>query len=389
VKRLRIAYLTVNDPLDKRSWSGTTYYIGQTLQRNIGDVDFLGPVKYPWLVDKTLRAMAKAWRLIFRTEYLTKYSLLLSWYASKILERKMKGHEYDVVCAPAASTELSYFHTDLPVIYISDTTFKLISNYYNSDFKNASILSRWEANFVEKRSLQKSSLIIYPSHWAADSAMNDYNIAADKLFIMPLGANIDFTPPREMIFEKEKNTTLTLLYLAVEWERKGGAIAFEALKYLHEVCGIKAKLIVCGCVPPPQFEHDHMEVIPFLNKNKPEDQKRFVEILSSVHFLILPTRADCSLLVGCEANAYGVPVITTETGGVPDIVKDCINGYCLPYNADAKVYGNLIAEIFGDKEQYHKLIITSRQRFDEELNWDKWADSFAKIYESRIQKHIA
>ncbi len=389
MKRLRIAYLTVNDPLDKRSWSGTTYYIGQTLQRNIGDVDFLGPVKYPWLIDKTLRVIAKTWRFIFRTEYVAKYSLLLSWYASRILERKMKGHEYDFVCAPAASTELGYFNTTVPVIYISDTTFKLISNYYENDFKKISMLSRWEANFVERRSLKKSSLIIYPSHWAADSAMNDYKVPADKLFIMPLGANMDFTPAREMIFEKEKNKTLTLLYLAVEWERKGGAIAFEALKYLHDVCKIEAKLIVCGCEPPEEFQHPFMEVIPFLNKNKPEDHKRFVEILSSVHFLILPTRADCSLLVACEANAYGVPVITTETGGVPDIVKDCINGYCLPYTSDARTYANLIAELYTDKEKYHQLVITSRARFEDELNWDKWADSFSKLYESRIAKNTA
>lgn len=376
--RPKIAYLSVNDPLDKRSWSGTTYYIGQTFQRNIGDVHFLGPVRVPWLIDKTLRAIAKFTRIVFKKEYATKYSLLLSWYSSRILKRKMKGREYDFIVAPAAATELSYFNTHLPVVYISDTTFRLISNYYKDDFKNLSPVSRWEGNHLEKRSLRKSRLIIYSSEWAAKSAREDYEIPGSRIISMPLGANMDFIPGREMIFEKEKNPTLTLLYLAVEWGRKGGSIAFEAFKKLREK-GIDAKLVVCGCVPPPGVEHPDMEVIPFLNKNKPEEHERFIRLLSTVHFLILPTRADCSLLVACESNAYGVPAITTRTGGVPDIVKDGINGYCLPHEAGGEEYARLIAEIFSDKERYHHLVQTSRQRFEDELNWDKWAERFTKV----------
>src|ERR1700748_2122068 len=92
---LRIAYLTVNDPLDKRSWSGITYYLGQSLARNVGEVDFLGPVKFPRGLDKVLRAMAKLNRIVFKTEYATKYGLLCSWWACRVLKRRMRGKEYD------------------------------------------------------------------------------------------------------------------------------------------------------------------------------------------------------------------------------------------------------------------------------------------------------
>ena len=190
---------------------------------------------------------------------------------------------------------------------------------------------------------------------------------------------MDFDPGRGVIFEKEKNGVLTLLYLAVEWERKGGRIAFEALQHLHEA-GIKARLIVCGCIPPDSFRHPDMEVIPFLNKNKKEDHDRFVHLLSTSHFLILPTRADCSLLVACESNAYGMPAISTDTGGVSDVVKDGINGYCLTYEAGGDRYAALIAGIYTDRERYHNLIVSSRKRYEDELNWDKWAERFRGIY---------
>lgn len=384
MKRIRIAYLTVNDPLDKRSWSGITYYVGQTLQKNVGDVDFLGPVQPPWLVDKLLRGIAKATRIVFKKEYNTKYSLIFSWYAARALKKRMKG-KYDCVVAPAASTEFSYFKTDLPSVYISDTTFQLISNYYHREFGKISSFSRWEGNLLEKRSLQKSSAIIFSSHWAEESAVKDYHIPRARIAVQPLGANMDRIPDANIIFDKENNKTLTLLYLAVEWERKGGPIAFETLEALHRM-GIEARLIVCGCVPPPEFSHPFMEVIPFLNKNEKEDYDKFIYLLSTSHFLILPTRADCSLLVACESNAYGMPAIATATGGVPDVVHDGVNGYCLPYDARGEAYASVIADIYQDKERYHQLIRSSRRRFEEALNWDKWAERFKELYKNIEQR---
>ncbi len=383
---MRIAYLALNDPLDKKSWSGTTYYIAKALQKSGNEVDYLGPIKPPKWLDKTLRAIAKATRIIFRKEYITKYSLLLSWYSAKQFTKKLKGKKYDCICAPAASVELGFLKTDLPVIYITDATFELVSNYDYSEFNKMFWFSKLEGNLLEKNALKKSSAVIYPSIWAAESAIKDYHIANNKVFIAPFGANIDMIPDRQIIYKKLENKQLTLLFLAVDWDRKGGSIAFDVLKYLIYTHGVQAKLIVCGCVPPSHIAHPNMEVIPFLDKNKKEDYDRFVNIMSSAHFLLVPTRADCSLLVGCEANAYGVPAITTETGGVPEIVKDGVNGYCLPYSAPGSTYAGLINELFINEEKYQQLIASSRQRFEEHLNWQKWTESFTEIYENSVAK---
>jgi glycosyltransferase involved in cell wall biosynthesis len=383
---MKIAYLALNDPLDKRSWSGTTYYIAKALQKNGNDVDFLGPIKLPKWLDKVLRAMAKITRIIFKKEYITKYSLLLSWYSSRQFNKKLKGKTYDCICAPAASAELGFLKPKFPVIYITDATFELVSNYDYSEFNKIFWFSKIEGNLLERNALKKSSAIMYPSIWAAESAVNDYHIPIEKVFIAPFGANIDMIPDKRKIYQKLENKQLTLLFLAVDWERKGGNIAFDVLKFLQYTHGIQAKLIVCGCEPPSHMSHPNMEVIPFLDKNKKEDYEKFVNIMSSAHFLLVPTRADCSLLVGCEANAYGVPAITTETGGVPEIVKDGINGYCLPYSADGSMYAALIAELFINEEKYKDLISSSRQRFDEHLNWQKWSESFDEIYKKNILK---
>ncbi len=376
--RKKVAYFSINDPLDKRSWSGITYYLGQTLQRNVGEVDFLGPVPLPKLLDKTLRAIAKLTRLVFGTEWNPKYSFLKNLHAAYYLKRKMAGRHYDFLLAPAAPSELAYCDIKVPIIYFGDSTYKLYSTHYKKEFEALNSFSRWEGNFLENKSLHKSDLIIMTSEWAKQSAVEDYGVNPDKIEIMQFGANIDVVPSRDIIFRKEDNKLLTLFFLSVDWERKGGDIAFDTLKHLHEK-GVEAKLVVCGCIPPPAFSHPYMEVIPFLNKNDATDFQRFVDLFASVHFLLLPTRADCTPVVNSEANAYGVPVITTDVGGITGTVKDGVNGYCLPFAAGGEAYADVIARVYADKEGYHQLIESSRTEFEEELNWDKWAEKFQEI----------
>jgi glycosyltransferase involved in cell wall biosynthesis len=334
-------------------------------------------VHIPFWLDKLFRAIAKSIRIVFGTEYFAQFSIPLSLYYAKVLRRKMKGRSYDLVCAPSSSSvELAYFKTDLPVVLISDTTFQLEAQYSQPGYKKISWLSRWEGNMLERRSLKRSDLSVFSSEWAATSAIQDYKINARRVTVIPPGANMDSRPEQDIIYRKFGNPRLTMLFLARDWERKGGNIAFQALQQLREVRGEDARLIVCGCQPPAGVEHPDMEVIPFLNRNIQADQDRFSEVLSTVHFLLLPTRADASLSVACEANAFGVPAITTETGGVPEVVQDGVNGYCLPYHADGRMYALLISELFKDQERFEQLVHSSRMRYEERLNWDSWAESF-------------
>lgn len=380
--RKRIAYYSINDPMDKRSWSGITYHLGQALQKNIGDVDFLGPVRIPWLLDKTFRGIQKLNRLLFKSEWIPKYSLFKNIYASRVLKNKMKGRQYDLLVAPAAASELAYLNSTLPIVYFGDATYKAYSETYDKEFQNLNSFSKWEGNHLEKLALKKSALVVLTSNWAASSAKKDYDVPAEKIEVILMGANIEAAPDRSVIFNKEDNAILTLLFLGVDWERKGGPIALDTLKHLHTI-GIPAKLIVCGVVPSAEYAHPDMEIVPFLNKNDAADYARFVAILSSVHFLVMPTRADCSLLVNAEANAYGVPTISTDIGGVADVVKNGINGYCLPFDAGGEKYAKVIAEIFTDKKKYHSLVASSRKMFEDELNWDK----FAAYFQQALQTH--
>jgi glycosyltransferase involved in cell wall biosynthesis len=161
------------------------------------------------------------------------------------------------------------------------------------------------------------------------------------------------------------------LFVGVEWERKGGDIAYETLLKLEEM-GIETELIVCGCVPPNGMTHPRMRVIPFLDKNDAQQGCEIEKLYTMADFFLLPTRADCTPMVFSEANAFGLPVITTDTGGISSVICNGENGYLLPLAARGDDYADLIANIYQDQQRYLRLVQSSRGAFEERLNWDVW-----------------
>jgi glycosyltransferase involved in cell wall biosynthesis len=365
---LRIAFVSVADPRDRRSWSGSTFFMAQALEKHVGRVDYLGPLSIPGQQVKS--KLAQLIRKMTGRRYYPDRTLRAAMDISKQIAKKLSAAAYDLIFAPAASVEIAFLETDLPIIYVSDATFALMREVYPI-FSSLTPKAIETENFFEKTALKKSRLILYPSEWAARSAIRDYGAEKARVKVIPFGANLDYVPAYEAVTGKEIGRVVKMLFLAKEWERKGGAIAFETLKALVDM-GVEAQLTVCGVVPPTEFRHPGMKVIPYLDKNVSADRERFEQTLVESHLLLLPTRTECYGVVFCEANAYGMPVFATRVGGIPTIVKEGENGYLLEAKAGGKDFADLITRTVLDPAGYAALNLGARNRFERILNWDTW-----------------
>ena len=124
-----------------------------------------------------------------------------------------------------------------------------------------------------------------------------------------------------------------MLFVGVDWEKKGGKIAFETLLELERL-GISAHLTIVGCVPPSDIRHKNLRLAGSLNKNDSSQRRQLYHLYRNADFFLLPTRAECYGIALCEANAFGLPAITTDTGGIADIIENGKNGYRLPMSAE-------------------------------------------------------
>jgi len=371
-KHIKIAFLTMRrDPHDRRSWrswSGTVYYTAQALNKHCGETSYLSPALPCWKEDLIAKIIRRSSQLLLGDKYTC--SMFLAKSYAKAGAQWLAGQSFDVIVAPDGALDIALLETNIPIVLISDSTYGLLFDY-NFDFSHYLAKSIYEMNTLQALALKKASAVLYSSAWAARSAIEDYGADPAKVHVVPFGANLDESPPREVALARKPSERCRLLFLAAGWARKGGDIAFETLLKLEEL-GIAAELIVCGCTPPKTCVHERMTVIPFLDKNDQRQRRALEHLFLESDFLLVPTRSDAYGLVFCEASAFGLPVITTATGGVPEVVRDGENGFLLPYEAGGAAYAEVIAGLYRDEQRYVQLASTSRAAFESRLNWDAW-----------------
>lgn len=210
----------------------------------------------------------------------------------------------DVLFAPICSEALYSLRTDKPIIYLSDATFNIMVDYY---FKGLSAYAIKQGNKVEQRAIERSKAIIVSSQWAANSAINDYHQNPSKVHIVEFGANLDDKDIIEKTFDY--NGHLHILFLGVDWKRKGGQIAVDACKWLNEN-GVLATLHIVGIKELDESikKLPYVDYVGFLNKNYPEQHNRLVAVIKQYHCMLLPILAECSAIAFCESSANGLPV---------------------------------------------------------------------------------
>jgi glycosyltransferase involved in cell wall biosynthesis len=379
---MKIGFASRLSPLDKRSWSGTTYYTYQQIKKN-DEVEIFN-FKWTWRLREWLTMQKSLNRILFKKQTAVEFLKAYAKYFSRQLQKELKKRPVDLLFVSASSQLIAYLETDIPVIYMTDATFQQLQGYYPY-FSNLAGYNVRQGIELDKKAFQKAAHCMLASDWNKNSAINDYGIEARKISVVPCGANMDMIPASTEL-SRDSSGKCRLLFLAVEWDRKGGDIAMDTYRILKQK-GINPGLHIIGCVPPHDLTgEENITVIPFLDKNIPEDFQRLHKIFLQTDFLLLPTRAECAGVVFCEASAYAIPSITTDTGGVSTYVRNGMNGFALPLPAGGDAYAEKISQLLSDNQAMLNLKQSTRKYYEENLKWDLWGKQFREIAEQLVHK---
>jgi glycosyltransferase involved in cell wall biosynthesis len=363
-----VGLVTVGDPSNVRSWSGTPYFMARALERQFTGLTRIGPLTVPWL--NLFRAYGSAKRMFSGRQYSALHARPVSDRLAAKVGCEIRAAGLDAVVAPAGSTLVGGIPEDVAFIYSSDATSRLVDGYH-PHYRTLSKRTRHDAERLEQAAITRADLLLYPTEWVARSAIEDYGADPSKVHVIPWGANLESPPPAPTFDDTPPDGRCRLLFVGVDWTEKGADIAVETLRCLRRD-GLLAELTICGCTPPSGVDVPGLTVIPFLDKREPDQLARLQGLYRDADFFLLPTRADCYGIAFCEASAHGVPSIGTATGGVPGVVSEGENGHLLPYSANGADYAALIAEIYRDADRHRRLRSESRRVFEERLNWDAW-----------------
>ncbi|MEM9882281.1 MAG: glycosyltransferase family 4 protein [Planctomycetota bacterium] len=370
----RLGFLCAGDPTRVDTYSGIHHAMLRHLEaEHGGPMPLIGHAAVrvrPWRrrVDRVRRRLRLP---VARERYNAAAHL-------RLIRDDLRRHGTRVVYAPIATGLVARFDGDARVITYSDSTPRLLRGYYATHGGPDDAAAFHQSEEVERRALRRADAAVYASGWAAASAVEHYDADPAKVHVVPFGANIagDGLPP-ETIAGRGLDGPLRLLYIGKYWQRKGGDIAVEALTHLRET-GVDAVLHIVGTAPPRALP-EGVVYEGFFDKAKAAGRAAFDDLLSRCHLFVLPTRAECFGVALVEASAYGLPPVSTDTGGIPAIVEPGVTGELLPLEAGPAAWAERIAALWADRPRYRAMSLAARKKYETRLNWTVWARDILRI----------
>lgn len=300
-------------------------------------------------------------------------------------EARARDRDFDFVFSPG-SEAVSLLQTGRPVAFCADATFANLVDYY-WDFTGLSAEYLRLGHAQEAAALARATLAVYPSEWAARSAVRDHGADPARVLVIPFGANHGCDNRRPEVdewIERRPADCIRLLFVGRHWERKGGDIVVAAAQCLIAF-GHPVVLDIVGVdVPEPYRDLPWVRAHGLLSPGRAPDCARLEQLMREAHFMFVPSRAEAFGFIYAEANAFGVPAIATRTGGIPAAIRSGHNGVLLPPDAPAADYAEAIVGLFNDRARYRAMCHRAFDEFEHRLNWRVFCRHFATAMEERL-----
>jgi glycosyltransferase involved in cell wall biosynthesis len=361
-----VGFLCAMDPLDVHSFSGTLLHMLRALESAGWRVELLGrdmvrQSRWTHGLGRIRERLGLAGRPSAHD---------IAKHRAQILDDLRRG-DASVVFAPVASPYVAEWDADVPIVHSSDATPRLLHGGYDDGVGPVTDDDLRAQDAIERRALQRADAAVLSSQWAADSAVRDYGADRAKVHVVPLGANVPGGADEEAIRNRPLDGTCELLFIGKYWQRKGGDLAVAAAEVMNRR-GIRTRLHIVGSRPErgplPDCVVDH----GFLSKADASQRAALEQLSQSCHLFVLPTRADCTPVSINEANAYGLPALSTTTGGVPSVIRPGETGELLPLDASAEAWADAIATLWADRDRYVRMALAAREHYEARLSWHAW-----------------
>jgi glycosyltransferase involved in cell wall biosynthesis len=356
---LRLNFISNLDLSEKSGgWSGINVAIHQQLSTTF-DTVFVGPIDPD--PDYPAKLRSKLQRLKGNPG---SFHFFSDRRLSKIA--KLVGQKLD------PSADCNFFHGATPWIHFRssrpyflylDTCFSTYLDVYHerSQFLDDDVR---RICAQEGEWLSEAAGVFFGTQWALNEAVAAYGLPTRNL--RAVGAAGSMSPPLEDRYQGGLN----FLFIALDFEKKGGFLAAEAFARFSE-SNPGASLAVVGQRPLEKIlEIPGVSYAGFLNKSEAKDLERLESLLAHSFALIHPTSSDIQPLVICEAAYFGCPAIAANSFGIPELIINGRTGYVVDTPLTVEPFVKRMHEMAGNEELYMAMRGSARHHALNHLTWD-------------------
>jgi glycosyltransferase involved in cell wall biosynthesis len=258
---------------------------------------------------------------------------------------------------------------EIPHFVYTDHTY--LANLQYPGFNSQNLPSKTWLEY-EKSIYQNATLNFTMSSNISQSMIEDYACNSNKIACVYCGANVQ--AKQDETFNDQRFSKENILFVGVEWYRKGGPVLVEAFKKVLETHP-NATLTIVGCKPKLNIPNCNIVGRVPIQNVKQYYQKASV--------FCLPTTLEPFGIVFLEAMAHKLPIIGSNIGAIPEFIIEGKNGYKVEPNhpqqlcqkivelisspEKCKIFGEYGHELFWNRYTWEKTGLRIRQNMEKFL----------------------
>ncbi len=105
------------------------------------------------------------------------------------------------------------------------------------------------------------------------------------------------------------------------------------------------------------------------------------QVLQRADCLVLPSHGEGLPIAILEGMAYGLPVIATRVGAIPEVITDGKEGFLIAPH-DVETLADRLLHIEGDPTLRKEMGQAARKRIERDYTLERMADRLSNVYRS-------
>lgn len=218
--------------------------------------------------------------------------------------------------------------------------------------------------------------IIAVSKHTAQEAIRYYHLPKNKVSVIYNGINVPNAPHKKYCANR------VILSVGRMFWRKGFKYLLDALPIILRRYP-DTKLHLVGEGPYKKYLEDYakklklQKSVQFLGRVSTEKLR---SLYAEASVYVQPSTYEPFCITILEAMSFGAPVVASRIGGIPEIVKDKVNGLLFEPKNSAQM-AEAVMTIFSDKQYALKLRKNGKDMLLRHFTWEKISQKTIELYD--------